>query len=220
MSFATETGMPTTLGIAVVGSTPAAARFEGCGKSLTGVSPSIAEAKRAHICAGQFAPVTLTRVRGGTIGCGSPPLPTHTAAVMQLDSGVLATLIATFEAPGHYASSFLVLGADGSISLPDPNRFDGKVGLRQGACDWADSPYHDRGSQEARGIGLAEMAIAVGARRAPRASGALAHHVVDVGRSILAAATSGSTVVVGSTVARPDPLPVSLPAAPIGTISA
>ena len=135
--------------------------------------------------------------------------PTHTAAVMQLSSGVMATLVATFEAPGHYASSFLVLGSEGTIWLPDPNMFDGPIRLRQGRGDWADERYPSRGSREGRGIGLHDLAEAIASDRAPRASGALALHVVEVGRSILAAAESGETVTLTSTVDRPDPLPVS-----------
>ena len=134
--------------------------------------------------------------------------PTHTAAVMQLSSGVLATLVATFEAPGHYASSFLVLGSEGTISLPDPNMFDGPVRLRQGRGNWVDEAYRGRGAREGRGIGLQDMAEAIAAGRRPRASGALAHHVVEVGRSILAAASTGESVTLTSTVTRPDPLPV------------
>ena len=139
--------------------------------------------------------------------------PTHTAAVMQLASGALATLVATFEAPGHYASSLLVLGSDGTLALPDPNAFEGSVRLRQGRGDWADVAYRCRGAREARGIGLQDLAEAIAAGRAPRASGALAHHVVDVGRSILEAAASGSAVDVCSVAPRPAPAPVEQPVA-------
>ena len=50
--------------------------------------------------------------------------PTHTTAIMELDSGVTATLVASFEAPRHYASTVHVLGSEGSLSLPDPNMFE------------------------------------------------------------------------------------------------
>lgn len=134
--------------------------------------------------------------------------PTHTAAVMELESGALATLVASFEAPNHYASTMLILGSDGTLELPDPNFFEGSVRMRQGRGDWADVPYASRGAREARGLGLHELTEAVAGGRAPRASGALAHHVVDVARSILAAAAGGSTAVVASSVERPDPFPV------------
>jgi predicted dehydrogenase len=104
-----------------------------------------------------------------------------------------------------------VLGSEGTLSLPDPNRFEGKVLLRQGGGDWAEVSYASRGLQEARGIGLHDLAEAIAADREPRASGALAHHVVDIARSILDAAANGSTVEIRSTANRPDPLPVEAP---------
>ncbi len=144
--------------------------------------------------------------------------PTHTAATMQLVSGALATLVATFEAPGHYASSLLVLGSDGTLALPDPNAFEGTVRLRQGRGDWTDVPYRSRGAREARGIGLQDMAEAIASGSPPRASGALAHHVVDVGRSILQAAADGSAVDVRSVVPRPAPSPVEPPVTTVDRI--
>src|SRR3989304_7131723 len=101
----------------------------------------------------------------------------------------------------------LVLGSDGTLELPDPNFFEGSVRMRQGRGDWADVPYASRGAREARGLGLHELAEAVAHRRAPRASGALAHHVVDVARSILAAGAGGATVGVAPSPARPHPAP-------------
>jgi hypothetical protein len=58
------------------------------------------------------------------------------------------------------------------------------------------------------------MVDAIARDREPRASGRLALHVIDVARSILAAAESGTTLQVGSTVDRPDPLPVEKTVAP------
>jgi predicted dehydrogenase len=136
--------------------------------------------------------------------------PTHAVGLLQLASGAMATLVASFEAPSHYASTMFVLGSEGSLSLPDPNMFEGPVRLKQGGGDWADVPYPSRGAREARGIGLQEMAEAIAAGREPRASGALAQHVVDVARSVLEAAESGSTVEIGSTVVRPAPFAVEV----------
>ncbi|HET9288359.1 MAG TPA: Gfo/Idh/MocA family oxidoreductase [Gaiella sp.] len=134
--------------------------------------------------------------------------PTHTTAAMELDGGVTATLIATFEAPHHYSSTFLVLGSEGTLSLPDPNSFGEPVRARHGRGDWHEVPYRSRGAREARGIGLHDLVGAISARREPRASGRLALHVIDVARSILRSAEAGETLAVASTVARPEPLPV------------
>jgi predicted dehydrogenase len=134
--------------------------------------------------------------------------PTHTTAALELGCGATATLLATFEAPSHYSSTFLVLGSEGTLLLPDPNMFGETIRLRGGRGDWQVHPYRSRGAREVRGLGLQEMVDAIAQDREPRASGRLALHVIDVARSILASAESGTTLEVGSTADRPDPLPV------------
>ena len=133
--------------------------------------------------------------------------PTHTTAALDLRCGATATLLATFEAPSHYSSTFLVLGAEGTLLLPDPNMFGETVRLRRGGGGWEERPYRSGGAREVRGIGLQDLVDAIVSDREPRASGRLALHVIDVARSILASAESGTTLQVGSTVDRPEPLP-------------
>ena len=135
--------------------------------------------------------------------------PTHTTGMLELASGVTATLVATFEAPHHYSSTFLVLGSEGTLALPDPNAFAEPIRMRHGRDDWKNVPYRSRKAQEARGLGLQEQVDAIAAGREPRASGRLALHVVDVARSILAAADEGGVVEVESSVPRPAPMPVT-----------
>ena len=74
--------------------------------------------------------------------------------------------------------------------------------------EWEEVEYASRGAREARGLGLQDLAEAVAEGRAPRASGRLGAHVVEVARGVLAAAAKGRTVEVGSRADRPDPLPV------------
>jgi predicted dehydrogenase len=134
--------------------------------------------------------------------------PTHTAALLELASGVTANLVASFEAPGQYVCDLVVHGTHGVLSLPDPNGFDGPVRLRADRQGWTDVTFETRGGRDARGIGLHELAEAIADRRPHRASGELACHVVDVARSILAAARKGKTLDVATTVERPLAMPV------------
>ena len=134
--------------------------------------------------------------------------PTHTTAALELGCGATATLLATFEAPSHYSSTFLVLGSEGTLLLPDPNMFGETIRLRVGRGDWEVLPYRSRGAREVRGIGLQDLVDAIASDREPRASGRLALHVIDVARSILSSAEAGKTLQVGSTVDRPERLPV------------
>ncbi len=145
--------------------------------------------------------------------------PTHTTAALELGSGATATLLATFEAPSHYSSTFLVLGSEGTLLLPDPNMFGEIIRIRLGRGGWEELPYRSRGAREVRGIGLHDLVDAIAEGREPRASGRLALHVIDVARSILVAAEAGATVRVGSTAARPEALPVEEPTPPPWTVS-
>jgi predicted dehydrogenase len=141
--------------------------------------------------------------------------PTHTSAVLELASGVTANLVASFEAPGQYVCDLAVHGTHGVLSLPDPNAFEGPVQLRAGRQGWSDVVYESRGDRDARGIGLHELADAIAHGRQHRASAELACHVVDVARTILAAAKKGKTLAVSTTVERPAVLPVDVvPATP------
>lgn len=133
--------------------------------------------------------------------------PTHTAAVLELASGATANLVASFEATGQYVCQLEIHGTEGVLSLPDPNAFDGPVRLRRLREGWRDVPFSSLGAQDARGIGVHDLAEAIASDRPHRASGRLAHHVVDVARTILAAAAEGRTRDIATNVERPEPMP-------------
>jgi predicted dehydrogenase len=134
-------------------------------------------------------------------------VPTHSASVLELADGVTASLVASFEAPGQYACDLTIYGTEATLSLPDPNGFDTTLRIRRSPTPWEAVPVDSRGKQDSRGLGLDDLVRAIEEGRPHRASGALAHHVVDVARTILAAAEAGRTLEVGTTVERPDLLP-------------
>ena len=122
--------------------------------------------------------------------------PTHTAALLQLSGGRTAALVATFEAPGHYASTLLIHGAEGELAFPDPNQFGGTVRIRQRRGDWEDVSYTSAGPRDVRGLGLHDLVDAIQVGRPHQASAELAAHVVDVATSILEACERGSVVAI------------------------
>jgi predicted dehydrogenase len=155
-----------------------------------------------------------TRVRERAIEIGpragerfTAETPTHTAAVLELASGVTANLVASFEAVGQYVCELRIHGTEGVLALPDPNAFDGPVRLRRLRDGWHDVPFASRGKQDSRGIGVHDLVEAITTDRPHRASGQLAHHVVDVARTILVAAAEGRTHDIATSVERPAPLP-------------
>ena len=124
-------------------------------------------------------------------------VPTHTASVLRLASGALATLTVSFEARGQYLSGLVVHGTEGSLVLPDANAFGGDVVLRRGSEEEA-VPYTSLGAREARGLGLDDLALALREDRPHRASGELALHVLEAAEAAEFAAAERRVVALPS----------------------
>jgi predicted dehydrogenase len=157
-----------------------------------------------------------TRTRERTIEIGprtgerfTAATPTHTSATMQLESGVTANLVASFEATDQYVCDLEIHGTEGALSLPDPNAFAGPLRVRRGHADWEEVPVASRNGRDARGIGLHELVEAIAAGRPPRASGRFGLHVVEVARGILRSADEGRTIEIESRVDQPEAMPAA-----------
>jgi predicted dehydrogenase len=114
-------------------------------------------------------------------------VPTHTATVLRLERGGLATMTVSFEARDQYLSGLVVYGSTGSLVLPDANGFGGDVILRRGRDDVETVEYASRGAQETRGLGIEELVESLRAGRPHRASGALALHVLEAAEAAVRA---------------------------------
>lgn len=133
---------------------------------------------------------------------------THVTGVLEHRTGALSTILMSFDAVGSKASRIEVHGVSGSLVVPDPNNFSGDVHLRRlDVAGWEELPvsagYRDAG----RGCGLADLATAE-PDRPPRASAALAFHVLEVMERLLESAASGSRLPISSSPERPAPVPL------------
>lgn len=164
-----------------------------------------------------------------TIGSGSKQgqkipveTPTHIAGVLDFASGPVATLTTSFdvavsagEALNLYdvGSGLLeIQGTTGTLSMPDPNMFDGPVRVRRlGEVGWREIPLSHTHTANSRCLGVADMAYAIRTERPHRAHGDLAFHVLDVMHAILEASETGRHIELTSTFERPAPLPAGLP---------
>ena len=100
-----------------------------------------------------------------------------------------------------------IYGSDGSLSLPDPNRFGGPVRiLPAGEKAWHDVPITLPWADNSRGLGLADMASGLRSGSPHRASGELAYHVLEVMHAVEASSRSGRHIEIASTVERSEPL--------------
>lgn len=134
--------------------------------------------------------------------------PTHVTSLLEFAGGPVATLVTSFDAPASQLPWCEVYGTEAALSLPDPNTFGGPLRVRRASDrEWQELPITRPYDVNSRGLGLADMVVAGAERRAHRASGELAYHVLDVMQSVLDAAGEHAWLELQSRVARPAALP-------------
>lgn len=135
---------------------------------------------------------------------------THLAATLDFAAGAIGTLIMSFDVWAHRLPRLEIYGAEGTLSVPDPNTFKGPVRVWTTATrEWEDVALTHTDAI-GRGTGVADMAYAIQSGRAHRASGHLAYHILDVMHAIENSATSGQHIALASTCDQPAALPVGL----------
>ncbi|MFZ2428528.1 MAG: Gfo/Idh/MocA family oxidoreductase [Propioniciclava sp.] len=133
-------------------------------------------------------------------------VPTHHAALIEFGGGTSAQTTFSFQHALPRAGFVEINGTEGTLSLPDPNLFDGDSQLWRSGSDQPET-LRAVGAAEGRGTGLVEMIRAIDAGVPERASGTLAAHVLDILLGIRDAAERGIPIGIDSTVDRIPPLP-------------
>jgi predicted dehydrogenase len=150
-------------------------------------------------------------------------VPTHLTGALEFESGALVSVLLSWDVWATNLPYLEVYGVAGSLSLANPDEFDGLPRLRRagreelqqpppppGTVPWSEVPLVQPGGV-GRGIGIADMAEAIRDGRPHRASGELAYHVLEVLTGLERSAPEGSHVPVESRCARPEPLPEPFP---------
>ncbi len=144
-------------------------------------------------------------------------VPTHVAGLLEFASGAIGTIITTFDVKAAQLPRLEIYGSEASLSLPDPNTFGGPVRVRGvGDSDWQDVPLTHIYTENSRGLGVADMADAIRHNRPHRASGDLAHHVLDIMQAFHDASATGKHIDLTSSCERPAMLPIGLQPGEIG----
>lgn len=137
--------------------------------------------------------------------------PTHIAGILEFANGAIGTITTSFDVYPGRLPCIEIYGTKGTLGVPDPNIFGGEVWVRLPAeRDWIQKPLTHGYAENFRGIGVADMALAMRSGRPHRANGEMAFHVLDTMQSFLDSSAKGKTVQVGSTCRRPAPLPLGL----------
>ena len=167
-----------------------------------------------------LGPVASVTAEGGrawterTIGSGPRAgqrvpvsVETHVSAQLRFASGPLAALLTTFDVTASDLPRIEVFGENGTLSLGDPNTFVGPVRVRHAPDEpWSEVSAVPGFAGNARGLGALELLRAAAQGREPRASGALASHVLDVLDGALVSMRDGRRVAIDSRPSRPEPL--------------
>lgn len=139
-------------------------------------------------------------------------VPTHVSSVVDFVSGPVATLVTSFDVQASRNRYIEIYGTEGTLAVPDPNTFGGKVQIKKHPRDdWRDIPLTHGNAQQSRGIGLADMVRGAQRNRPHRASGELALHVLDLMESSIRASEIGAHITLETTCPRPEPLAAGLP---------
>ncbi|WP_405791943.1 Gfo/Idh/MocA family protein [Streptomyces sp. NBC_01506] len=133
---------------------------------------------------------------------------THITGVLEHASGALSTLVMSFDVRAARLPRVEVHGTDASLSVPDPNNFEGAVEIHRGD-GWEALPPSAGYPGAGRGTGLADLAEALSDGRPHRASAELAAHVLDIMLTLMDAADQGRALPVTSTCERPAPVNAS-----------
>ncbi|SEB03582.1 Gfo/Idh/MocA family protein [Leifsonia sp. 21MFCrub1.1] len=131
---------------------------------------------------------------------------THLSVLTRFASGVVGTSVYSFDSPRR-RQAFEITGSEGVLEVP-VSGFDGPTRLLAGDDrdhTWSEVP--PPGAHRERGVGVLELARALRDGRAPRASGRLAFHALEVMLAIEESARSGAPVTVESTAPPVEPLP-------------
>jgi predicted dehydrogenase len=126
-------------------------------------------------------------------------VPTHVSALVSFESGQSAQCVFSFDS-AMPRTVLEVNGSEATLVLPDPNRFDGEVGLRRKGRDLEIETVESTTELSSRGTGVLDMARAIRAGVPHRGQGALAYHVLDILVSISESVESRAFVDVASTV--------------------
>lgn len=143
---------------------------------------------------------------------------TSVKSIIEFQQGAQISFAASWDVWASENNFIELHGTKQSMFIPDPNNFGGNVRVTDGENEQVFEPMNTLGSANYtdandnvtanyRGIGLADMAVAILENREHRCNGELALHVIDTLMSILVSAESGQFEKTSTTCKQPAAMP-------------
>jgi predicted dehydrogenase len=150
--------------------------------------------------------ITVKRTDGTTTVI-RPQVPTSYAGILTLASGVLVTLMLSFDVRGTTAPPLEIYGEDGTLRLGFPGYYNGPVrfGTLHDHITEVIEPSWETAVEDARGIGVEEFAQAIASDTPSRLEGDFPLHILEVMEAIGRAAETGARQQLETTTERPAP---------------
>jgi len=141
-------------------------------------------------------------------------VPTYVTGSLTFQSGVIGTIITTFDVWDSHLPNIEIYGSEGTLRVPDPNTFGGPVLYKKpGMEKWSEIPVLFAHQENSRGIGVSDMALSIAginSGRLHRAHGDMAYHVLDIMRAIHDSSDEAEIITLDTAFERPAPLPLGL----------
>jgi predicted dehydrogenase len=141
--------------------------------------------------------------------------PTNVLSLLEFQSGATVNFGASWDVFRHSNHAIELHGTEGSLRLPDPDTFGGTVSLSVRGAEWRDYdsegdlygarnwPFAAPDRANYRMLGVADLVRALHDGRAPRASGDLALHVLDIMEAILKSGESQQSIKIDGSFRQP-----------------
>ncbi len=138
-------------------------------------------------------------------------VPTTIYGLMEFDSGVLGSILTSFDVQTARLPIIEIYGSEGTLQVPDPNGFNGPIKLIRNKKDDIEIPLEFPYSENSRALGLAEFAVSVKKGRRPRASWYQTLHVLEIMTGFQRSFESGKKIEIHNKFERERPMADAMP---------
>jgi predicted dehydrogenase len=134
-------------------------------------------------------------------------VPTSYVAGLRLESGTLATMIMSFDVRGTTMPPVEIYGREGTLRLDFPGYYNGPVlfGTEHDHISEVIRPEWETDGEDARGIGVEELAASICLDMASRLEGEFPLHLLEVMEALVTSGETGRPVAISTSTERPSP---------------
>ena len=134
-------------------------------------------------------------------------VPTYVMGEVTFENGALVSVFTTFDVYHNVNAQLEIYGTEGSIRVPDPNNFGGKVKVMRGrVCEYFEIPLLFNYTENCRALGLADMAKSLTSGRMHRANYAQQLHVLEIMSSFEKSSKEGRRITLETPYERQAPM--------------